>query len=175
MTNRAAASSALLGLLLATRAALGFPQVGAAFPPFEVRDLNGTQHHSRELVGRPTLILLATDTDADAAMRAWGEVAERRLPAGAQRVTVLAFDLAVFIPTATARSMARDRVTQRLWATSWFDSSGDLRPAIGVPESEVPFAFVLDARGRLVWGVQCAASNPAAERIWRALAAEAAR
>ena len=36
-------------------------------------------------------------------------------------------------------------------------------------------AFVLDARGRLVWGVQCAATDPAAERIWRALEAEASR
>ena len=167
--------SALLGLLLTTRAALGFPQGGAAFPAFEVRDLTGRSHQSRELLGRPTLILLASDTDADRAMRAWGDAAERRLPAGAQRVTVLAFDLAVFIPTATARSMARDRVPQRLWATSWFDSSGDLRPTIGVPESEVPYAFVLDARGRLVWGVQCAATDPAAERIWRALEAEASR
>lgn len=172
MTIRA---SVLLGLLLATPAALGFPQVGAAFPTFTVRDLSGQSHHSRELVGRPTLILLASDTDADRAMRAWGDAAERRLPSGAQRVTVLAFDLAVFIPAAAARSMARDRVPQRLWATSWFDSGGDLRPAIGVPESEVPFAFVLDARGRVVWGVQCAVTDPAAERIWRALAAEAAR
>ncbi|MDB4928759.1 MAG: hypothetical protein JWM10_1243 [Myxococcaceae bacterium] len=170
-----ASASALVAIVLASRAALGFPQVGAVFPSFEVRDLRGQTHHSRELVGRPTLILLASDTDADLAMRAWGEAADRRLPAGAQRVTVLAFDLAAVIPTAVARGMARDRVPERLWRTSWLDSSGDLRPAIGVPESEVPFAFVLDARGRLVWSVQCAAGDPAAERIWRVLAAEAAR
>lgn len=174
MTVRASAA-ALSGLLLATQAALGYPQIGAVFPSFEVRDLTGATHHSRELVGRPTLVLLASDTDADVAMRAWGEAADRRLPAGARRVTVLAFDLAVFIPTATARGMARDRVPQRLWSTSWLDSSGDLRPTIGVPESEVPFAFVLDARGRVVWSVQCAASDPAAERVWRALATETAR
>jgi hypothetical protein len=169
------AAAVALGPLLSAPLAVAFPQVGAPFPSFEVRDLTGQVHHSRELAGRPTPVIVGSDTDGDVAMRAWGAAAERRLPTGAQRFTVLAFDLAAIVPSALARSIARDRVPERLWHSSWLDSSGELRPTLGVPESEVPFAFVLDARGRVVWGVQCEVGAPGAERIWRALEAEAAR
>ncbi len=149
--------------------AAALPEVGGALPVFQVLDLTGRPHDSRELVGRTTLVIAGSDTDADEALRAWGAAADRRLPATARRVTVLAFDLAFFIPASAARGMARDRSPANLWSSTWLDSSGDLRPSFGLPESEVPFAFVLDARGRVVASAHCAVSAPAAEAIWRAL------
>jgi hypothetical protein len=168
MSNRLVAL-AFAGVTALSPDGLATPQVGSRLPDFEAVDLAGRRHRSVELVGRPTLVLAATDIDADLPMRAWGAATDRRLPAGAGRVVLLAFDLAFFIPSATARSLARDRSPQSLWGNSWFDSTGRLRVAAGLPESEVPFAFVLDAEGRIVASAHSAVDAPEAEAIWRAL------
>jgi hypothetical protein len=172
MSNRFLAVG-FVGVMALASDGLATPQVGARLPEFEAVDLTGQRHRSQELVGRPTLVIAATDVDADVPMRAWGAATDRRLPPGAGRVVILAFDLAFFIPSATARNMARDRSPPSLWSNSWFDSTGRLRVAAGLPESEVPFAFVLDPSGRIVASAHSAVDAPEAEAIWRALGSAA--
>lgn len=168
MTGRLCALT-FLGLTAFAPRATATPQVGARLPTFDAVDLAGHPHNSRELVGQRTLVIAATDVDADGGMRSWGAAIDRRLPAGVRRMVLLAFDLAFFIPSSTARSLARDRSPQRLWGNSWFDSTGRLRVAADLPESEVPFAFVIDADGRVVASAHCEVTSPEAETIWRAL------
>ena len=162
-----------VALLLLSPPASAIPQVGAAFPAFEASDITGQAHHTRELLGHPTLVLLGSESGAGDPLRAWGDVANRRLPPGAQRLIVMALHLVFFIPNVTARSMARDQTPQQFWHQSWLDTGGSLRERIGVSESEVPFVFVVDATGHVVASVHCAAGSPGAEQIWRALDREA--
>lgn len=172
-TRRLTRRTALLtgvALALGSRTARATPRVGQRLPAFEVDDLTGRAHHSRELAGRYTFVLVGSDTDADSAMRRWGAAADRRLPPGAGRVTVLAFNLAFFIATATARSMARARTPESTWNTTWMERHGELAATLGLPESEVPFVFVLDPSGRIVAAAHCEVDAPPAEAIWAAFA-----
>ena len=162
-----------LAAMLLSPAALAIPQVGAEFPTVEATDITGQGHHTRELRGHPTLVLLGSDSDAGDALRAWGEIANRRLPPGAERLIVMAMHLVFIIPTATARSMARNQTPERFWHQSWIDTGGTLRERVGVPESEVPFVFVLNSEGRVVASVHSLAGAPGTEQIWRALDREA--
>jgi hypothetical protein len=160
---------AVVAFMVSASRAEAIPQVGSQFPAFSASDVTGQQHHSRELVGHVSLVMVGTDSDVGDALRAWGSVADRRLPANAQRVIVMALDLAVIVPTALARSQARDGTPHHLWHLSWMDIGGTLRPTIGIPESEVPWIFVVDASGRVVANAHCAASDAGAAPIWRAL------
>lgn len=160
-----------LGLCLALAAgAEAAPSIGEALPTFSVSDVTGSVHSSAELVGRPALILVMTDSDADGAMRAWSAAADRRVVAGVRRVQFVALDLAFVVPTELARSMARGRSPERTWGDTWFERSGAFRVALGLPESETPWAVVIDARGRVTAMVHAPVSSPQADRVWEALA-----
>lgn len=145
------------------------PTPGEALPAFTVSDITGQRHSSGELVGRPALVLVMTDSDADAAMRAWGVAADRRVGASVRRLQFVALDLAFVVPTALARSMARDSSPQHAWRNTWFCRDGSFRVSLGLPESETPWALALDARGRVTAMVHGFVSSPDAERVWSAL------
>lgn len=146
------------------------PTLGATLTAFSVTDVTGRRHSSTELVGQPTLVLVMTDCDADAPMRAWSTTADRRLPPTVRRVQFVALDLAFIVPTDLARSMARGRSPERTWRDTWFDRDGSFRVTLGLPESETPWAIALDPHGRITAIVHTQATSPAAERVWAALA-----
>lgn len=143
--------------------------VGSVFPTFSAIDLADVTHNSREVRGRPTFVLAITDSDAGEAMRAWGEQAKRRLPPQAARLHLVALDLAFIVPTSTFLGRARSGTMRSLWSRTWADRSDKLRRDVGLPESETPFAFALDAEGVIVAAAHCNADEPAAEAVWRAL------
>lgn len=163
------------GLLFAAVTARGrapecSPALGRQLPTFTVADVTGQRHGSGELVGRPALVLVMTDSDADVSMRAWSAAADRRLRAGVRRVQFVALDLAVIIPTDLARSIARGRSPEPTWRDTWLGRDGAFRVALGLPESETPWAIVLDADGRVTAMVHAEVTSPEAERIWDTLA-----
>ncbi len=145
------------------------PAPGDVLPSFSAADVTGRRHASGELVGSPTLVLVMTDSDADAAMRAWTAAADRRLGPSVRRVQFIALDLAFIVPTALARSMARDHSPERTWRDTWFCRDGAMRISLGLPESETPWAIALDARGRVTAMVHGPAASPESERVWGAL------
>lgn len=163
------------GLLFASMMALGrapecSPSLGNHLPSFTVADVTGERHGSGELVGRPALILVMTDSDADVPMRAWSAAADRRVRGAVRRVQFVALDLAGIIPTDLARSIARGRSPEATWRDTWLGRDGEFRIALGLPESETPWAIVLDGQGRVAAMVHGEVTSPEAERIWGMLA-----
>lgn len=158
-----------LAALAVGRRAGAAPSPGASLPDFTVADVTGQPHSSAELVGRPALVLVMTDTDADAAMRAWGVEADRRVAGSVRRVQFVALDIAGIVPTALARSIARDQAPEHTWHDTWFCRDGAFRASLGLPESETPWAIVLDARGRVAAMVHGFVSSAGADRVWSAL------
>lgn len=161
---------AAVSLCALTLAADAAPTVGGTLPEFTVNDLTGQGHSNRELVGRPSLVLVMTDSDADAAMRAWGTAASQRLRPGVRKVQIVSLSLAFVVPTALARSMARDRSPSSVWRDTWLERDGDLAETLGLPESETPWAMALDERGRITAVAHCEVTSPCADRVWEALA-----
>lgn len=161
--------SLLLIVLALASVAHATPRVGARLPAFEIRDLDDRVHSTRELTGQQTFVLAITDSDAADAMRAWGRVADARLPSGVRRVNLVLLDLAFFVPTATARSQARSRTPASMWSTTWMDVHNDLADAAQLPESETPYAFALDGRGEVVAMAHAPVTAPDAEAIWEHL------
>lgn len=167
--SRVAAALVGLSLALAAFAAHATLRVGGELPTFRVADLNGLTHDSRELRGRPTLILAMTDSDAAEAMRRWGAAADRRVGPEVRRVQILSVALAFFVPTATIRSIARGQSHEGLWRSTWMERDGDLAESLGLPESETPYAIVVDARGQVRVVAHCDPASPQAEAVWEAL------
>jgi hypothetical protein len=150
------------------------PQTGQALPAFAATDLLGRQRQSRELVGRPTLVVAITDANAGNAMQAWFDTAGTRAPAGVRRQSILALSLPFFVPSGLARGRARERVPREYWGDTWLGTNGSLRRTLGLRDSPQPYVFVLDGTGRVTASVHATAGSPAAATIWRALAQPAA-
>lgn len=155
-------------LLLAAAAHAELP-LGGELPPFVVDDITGRAHGSHELRGRPTLLLALTDGAADAAMRAWGDAATQRLPATVRRVQIVSLDVPFVVPTEVLRAIARDRSPERVWRYTWLDRDGALRGPLGLTESPAPWAYALDAGGRIVARAHGAPDSPEALAVWEAL------
>ncbi len=147
------------------------PRVGEAFPPFTARDLREVTHSHQEFAGRRTLIVAMSGTGAGDAVRAWVDAATARLPQGAQSVvTVVALNLPFFATDGLVRSRARDGAPVGRWTYTWLDRGGDLQQALGLPDgSSTPWAFVVDARGRVIAAAHAPASAPAAAPVWNAM------
>ena len=161
-----ARAGALLFLAAAAHAEL---PLGGALPPFVVDDITGRAHGSHELRGRPTLLLALTDGAADATMRAWGDAAAQRLPATVRRVQIVSLDVPFVVPTEVLRAIARDRSPERVWRYTWLDRDGALRGPLGLTESPAPWAYALDAGGRIVARAHGAPDSPEAMAVWEAL------
>lgn len=164
-----AALFSVIALTVMSAVAHATLRVGGELPAFTVADLTGVQHDSRELRGRPTLILAMTDSDASEAMRRWGAVADRRVGANVRRVQIISVGLAFIVPTVTIRSIARGQSPEGVWRSTWMERDGDLAESLGLPESEVPYAIALDAEGRVRVVAHCDPTSPQAEAVWEAL------
>jgi hypothetical protein len=169
-TVRRCAPVALAGalLFLAAAAHAELP-LGGELPAFVVDDINGRAHGSHELRGRPTLLLALTDGAADATMRAWGDAATARLPSTVRRVQIVSLDVPFVVPTEVLRAIARDRSPERVWRYTWLDRDGALRGPLGLTESPAPWAYALDAGGRIVARAHGAPDSPEAMAVWEAL------
>src|SRR5262245_29415052 len=69
--------------------AFALPARGETFPEFSAKDLKDKSHDSRELAGKPTLVVMITDKDAGDAMRAWFDTAGTRVPDSVHRASII--------------------------------------------------------------------------------------
>jgi hypothetical protein len=139
-------SSALL-LPADARAAL---VQGRPVPSFQATDLRGRAHVSRELRGRPTLLVIMPNRDAAGESKQWVDAIGRRY--GEHRVRtvgLIALDLPFFIPESLARSIARGKVPERFWNDTWLSARGTLADTLGVQGDDESWVVALDATGRV--------------------------
>lgn len=160
---------ALVGALLAATATWAMPAPGETLPEFSTRDLLDKPHESRELKGKKTLLVVITDKDAGDAMQHWFDTADTHVPGSVHRASILTFKLPFFVSTGTARGKAKQRVPRQYWGDTWLDKNGDMANALGLSSSHTPYAFALDANGRVVAAVHAAADAPEARAVWDAL------
>ncbi|MCP3140195.1 hypothetical protein [Pyxidicoccus xibeiensis] len=157
------------GVLLAASVVGAMPQPGEALPEFSTRDLLDQPRQSRELTGRPTLLVVITDKDGGEAMQRWFDTAGTRVPKAVHRASILSLKLPFFVSNGTVRGKVREKVPRDFWAATWLDKNGDMAKALGLATSRTPYAFALDARGRVVAAVHGDAQAPEAEALWKAL------
>jgi hypothetical protein len=158
-----------VGALLAATAAGAMPGPGEALPDFSTRDLLDQPHQSRELVGRPTLLVVITDKDGGDEMRRWFDTASTRVPESVHRASILSLKLPFFVSAGTVRGKAREKVPRAFWRDTWLDKNGAMARALGLASSRTPYAFALDARGRVVAAVHGTVDSPEAQAVWDAL------
>lgn len=151
---------ALLIALSLAAVAVAEPRPGGAVPPFRVDDLEGTHHTERDLLGAYTVVCAMSDSDVGPALAAWWRALEGAAPRGTRMLTFSALDLFALIPTATVRAQARSRTPRTQWRMVWLSRDGSLAAQLGLPESEVPWVFVVAPDGRVVASAH-AALNPA--------------
>jgi hypothetical protein len=159
----------LAGALLAATAVGAMPEPGQTLPDFTTRDLLNAPHRSSELKGRTTLLVVITDKDGGDAMQQWFDTAGTHVPDSVHRASILTFKLPFFVGTGTAQGKARQKVPQQFWGDTWLDKNGDMAKALGLASSRTPYAFALDAQGRVVAAVHGTADAPEAQAVWNAL------
>jgi len=160
----------VLPLFLAAAAALAAPAVGEQLPEIRALDVDGNEHLLRDLLGPgPTLLVAITDRKAGDAMHAWFDEADRRAPR-AQRVSIISVGVPFFVSDAYARSKARDNVPEKWRSRSLFDSEKGMARALRLGSGTTPWVFVVDPAGRVLARVHGTPADPAAARIWEALA-----
>jgi hypothetical protein len=159
----------LVGALLAATVAGAVPRPGEPLPEFSTRDLLDRPRQSRELVGRPTLLVVITDKDGGDEMQKWFDAARTRVPESVRRASILTLKLPFFVSTGTVRGKAREKVPRDFWGDTWLDKNGAMGKALGLASSRTPYAFVLDARGRVVAAVHGTADAREAQAVWDAL------
>ncbi len=169
MGRRTTVATGLMGVFLLAATATAVPRMGGRLPVFEVTDLAGTSHDTRELSGRRTLVVAITQRGGSDMMAAWGRAADGRIASSVHRVWMVLLDLAFFVPTATARSIARDQTPRGSWEDTWLDVHHNLAEAAELPGSPVPWAFALDDTGTIVAAFHGAPNEPGANAIWWAL------
>ncbi|MFP2930051.1 TlpA family protein disulfide reductase [Pyxidicoccus sp. 3LG] len=156
------------GVLLAASIAGAIPGPGESLPEFSTKDLLDQPHQSRELTGRPTLLVVITDKDGGDEMQRWFDTAGSRVPEAVHRASILSLKVPFFVSTGTVRGKARQRVPRAFWGDTWLDKNGDMAKALGLATSRTPYAFALDAEGRVVAAVHGTVDSPEAEALWRA-------
>ncbi|MBZ4416915.1 peroxiredoxin [Myxococcus sp. RHSTA-1-4] len=169
LAPRALRHLALVGALLAATTAGATLRPGESLPEFSTKDLLDQPHQSRELVGRTTLLVVITDKDGGDEMRRWFDTANTRVPGSVHRASILTFKLPFFVSAGTVRGKAREKVPREFWRDTWLDKNGDMAKALGLASSRTPYAFVLDARGRVVAAVHGTVDSPEAQAVWDAL------
>ncbi|MFP2913350.1 TlpA family protein disulfide reductase [Pyxidicoccus sp. 3LFB2] len=155
--------------LLAATTAGAVPRPGEQLPEFTTRDLLDRPHKSRELVGRPTLLVVITDKDGGDEMQKWFDTAKTRVPEAVHRASILTLKLPFFVSAGTVRGKVREKVPRVFWGDTWLDKNGAMGKALGLATSRTPYAFVLDARGRVVAAVHGTADAREAQAVWDAL------
>ncbi|XXF79918.1 hypothetical protein P2318_09270 [Myxococcaceae bacterium GXIMD 01537] len=162
-----------VALLLAS-GAWALPRPGQTLPPFAAKDLEGGEHESSEIRGHRTLVIAITDSEAGDAMQRWFDAADAKLGRGAYPSTALiSLKLPFFVSTGAARGRAKERVPQQFWDDTWLDKNGGMARVLGLPESNEPFALVVDAQGRVVASAHGPPSGADAGAIWAAMAGHA--
>ncbi len=147
------------------------PETGRPMPAFLVDDLVGQRHSPGDFTGQWTLAVVITDKDAGDSMRAWWQTAEQRLPEGGslRRTSMVALDIMGIVPTSTILGRARRETPRERWGAVWLSRDGSLAEALGLPESETPWAIVISPEGRVVAMVHAHAGEAAAEAVWRSI------
>lgn len=164
------AALTVAGALLLVPVAEAVPRPGETLPSFSAKDLNGTEHESRELLGQRTLVVAMTDRDGGDAMQRWFDAADTRLGKGRYQSTALiSLKLPFFVSGGAARGRAKEKVPQEFWEETWLDRDGRMAKVLALPKSREPFVFVVDAEGRVLASVHGPADSPEAESIWSAL------
>ncbi|GMU08881.1 hypothetical protein [Corallococcus caeni] len=157
-----------LGLLLAP-GAFALPSRGQPLPEFSARDLTSGSHASKELKGRPTLLVVITDKDAGDKMRGWFDAADKHMEDSVHRQSIITLKLPFFVSEGSARGKAKGQVPQTYWKDTWLDKNGGMAKALGLASSDTPYVLALDAQGRVVASVHATADSPEARTIWSAL------
>lgn len=154
-------------VLVLSMASVGYsqPRVGQPMPAFAVNDLEGTRHTQADLLGRYTVICAMTDKDIGPALEAWWRPLEIAVPAGTPMLTFTALDIFGLVPTGTILSQARERTPRAHWNRVWFSRDGSLAEQLGLDDSETPWVFVVDPRGRVVASVHAAFSPANLARV----------
>ncbi|MBJ6765296.1 hypothetical protein JGU66_31410 [Myxococcaceae bacterium JPH2] len=145
------------------------PSLGQHLPEFPTRDLRSQPHDSRELDGRPTLVVIITDKDAGPAMRAWFDTAQAHVPAAVHRASFISVRAPFFVSDGSARGKARKQVPPRFWTDTWMDKNGDMARRLDLPVSRTPYVLALDAEGRVTASLHAPVSAPESRAIWTAL------
>ncbi len=158
----------VLGLLFAC-SALAAPRPGPAMPSFSVGDLEGRTHTERDLVGGWSVVIVITDKDSGPAVHAWFERALLSLPPSVRVVSMAALDLFPLIPTATILGRARSDAPRHRWSSIWVSRDGSLATSLGLEDSEDPWVFVLDPRGRVIEVVHAPVDEAGIARVRAAL------
>lgn len=149
------------------------PQPGRAFPTFAVNDLAGNSHTQRDLAGRWTVLFVMSDKDTHPAISPWYRRVRQGAPE-ARLITMAALDLFPLIPTATVVSQARDNTPRARWSEVWLSRDGSLAASLGLPESEIPWVFVVSPAGRVVEAVHGTVDDASVARVLAALPSRAA-
>lgn len=151
--------------------ALSAPAPGQPFPDVTGLVVTGEERTLASLLqGERTLLVAITDRDAADGMRAWFDAADARAP-GINRVSIISIELPGWISDGYALDQAKGRVPERWWEQTLFDTDQALAERLGliVEDPEEPWAFVLDARGRVVARVRGGVDAPRADRVLKAL------
>jgi hypothetical protein len=146
------------------------PRPGATAPSFDVEDLNGRSHSSREFAQRPTVVVVCTSADASSAANAWLQQAKNRAHGQVRVVTLVALRLPFFVSQGMVRGRARPQVNQQEWGNTWIDIHGSVQNALGLSDgSATPYVFTVDSTGHVVASVHAPVNHPAANAIMSAI------
>lgn len=153
---------------LALISVLGAPQTNAPFPDFRALDVAGQKQSTTRWRGSTTLIVAITDRGAGDAMRGWFEAAGKRAP-GARLGGIISISVPFFVSDEYARQKAREQIPKAYWHDNFFDAHHTISSFLGLPESRVPWAFVLDPQGRVLAQAHAAWSASESKAVWAAL------
>ncbi|MBI2395592.1 MAG: hypothetical protein HYV09_38860 [Deltaproteobacteria bacterium] len=154
--------------LAATTAAAAAPKPPEPFPLFIARDVTGQRQSTATWRGAPTLVVAITDRRASDAMRAWFQDAEKRAPA-VRLKGLISIRVPFFISDSYARARARESIPMKHWHDNLLDVHLGIAKVLSVSESDVPWAFALDAQGRVVAVAHATVDAPEARAVLRFL------
>ena len=158
-----------LTLSLCALRASAVPTPTRAVPGFAVNDLNGNRHTPQHLLGAWTVALAMTDKDIGPSVAAWWRRIEPISPAGVRLVNFVALDIVGIVPTDFLLSEARSQTPRHRWGDVWFSRDGSFGEQLGLPDSETPWVFIIDPRGRVGEAVHGFANVTEAERVVEAI------
>ncbi|MGC4122758.1 MAG: hypothetical protein QM765_50935 [Myxococcales bacterium] len=175
MVERPAARFAVLAAALAVATSLtsfarAAPRPAEPLPDLVGIDVNGRSQRLRELVRGPTLVIAITDRGAEGRMRDWFEAADRWLPSGTQRVSVVSIGVPFFVSDGFARAKAREHVPPQWREETLLDTDRRMARELGLTEDTLPWAFAVGADGQVIASAHAYVEDPAADAVFRALA-----
>jgi hypothetical protein len=144
------------------------PKDGQGFPVFTARDVTGVTQSTASFRGATTIVVAITARGGGDAMRAWFEGAAKRAPS-VRLKGIISVGVPFFISEDYARAQARMQIPKAYWHDNLFDAHHVMAKILGLPESDTPFAFVLDAKGVVVAQAHAKAGASAADVVWRSI------